>query len=341
MNMLFNEDYLVQDSSYTDVMNRTVLPWLHEREHASVISGFGDRPLYCVSYSADEPAATVLIVHGFTENAYKYAELIWSLLHLGYSVVSYDQRGHGRSWRDEELPSPSVTHVDRFSEYVSDMKVICDTFLPHTAQPAFLFAHSMGGAVASLFLEHYPDVFSAAVLSSPMIAPNIGGIPVFMASAMGRIAGLLGKRKKNPFFMKPYSGPEDFATSCATDPKRFAWYDEIKASRTEFQNNVPSYQWSLEALHVTGQILAPGAPEKIACPVLLFCAETDSSVLPEPQKEFIGRVREGQYVFVPGARHEIFRSENSVLFPWWRRTISFYRQHIPQSAVKEDIHDET
>ena len=332
---IFNDDYLVQDPSYTEVMNGAVLPWLQEKEQVSVIPGYEGRPLYCVSCSAEKPAGTVLIVHGFTENAFKYAELIFSLLHLGYSVVSYDQRGHGRSWRADGLPAPSVTHVDRFSDYVSDMKIVCDAFLPQSARPYFLFAHSMGGAVASLFLEQYPDVFSAAVLSSPMIAPYIGGVPVFAASAIGHIARLLGKQKKNPFFMKPYSGPEDFATSCATDPDRFAWYDAVKATRTEFQNNVPSYQWSLEALRVTKAILAPGAPEKIACPVLLFSAETDFSVLPGPQNEFIGRVKDGQYEFVEGSRHEIFRSKNSVLFPWWRQVIRFYSENSARLNRKE------
>ena len=129
-------------------------------------------------------------------------------------------------------------------------------------------------------------------------------------------------------FTTPYSGPEDFDTSCATDPARFAWYDAIKASRTEFQNNVPSYQWSLEALKVTKQILSPGAPEKISCPVILFSADKDFSVLPGPQKEFIKRVPNGHYEFVSGSRHEIFRSVNSVLFPWWHRIISFYSDNI-------------
>ncbi len=330
MDGFFSEEYLVQGSGYRDVMNKTVLPWLTGKEHASVIPGFENRPLYCVSYEAENPVATVLIVHGFTENAYKYAELIWSLLHLGFSVIAYDQRGHGRSWRAEKIPSPSVTHVDHFSEYVSDMKIICDTCAPGSSKPFFVFAHSMGGAVTALFLEQYRNIFSAAVLSSPMIAPYIGGLPVPIASAVGNVAELLGQRKNNPFFMKRYSGPEDFATSCASDPERFSWYDEIKAARTEFQNSVPSWQWTTEALHVTKKILAPGEPEKISCPVLLFSAETDFSVLPEPQERFIQRVSDGKRIMVKGARHEIFRSPDSVLVPWWHSVISFYREHLPE-----------
>ena len=50
--------------------------------------------------------------------------------------------------------------------------------------------------------------------------------------------------------------------------------------------------------------------------------------LPDPQKAFIARVPSGRSVFVPGSRHEIFRSENAVLFPWWHQVISFYKENL-------------
>lgn len=325
MDTIFNEEYLVCSGSYSDVMNRDVLPALEAQARTSTVPGFDGHPLWCASYMADEPVGTVVLVHGFTENAYKYAELIWSLTHLHFSVIAYDQRGHGRSWRADGLQDASVTHVDHFSDYVQDLHNICLTLLKDMPKPWFVFGHSMGGAVVSLFLEQYPDIFSAAVLSSPMIAPNIGGVPVIFASALAQGARLLGHGKNHPFFMKPYSGPEDFATSCATDPERFAWYDKIKASRQDFQNSVPSYVWSYESVRVTKKILAQGMPEKITCPVLLFSAETDTSVLPGPQAELISRIPDGQYVLVRNARHEIFRSTNDVLFPWWHQIVTFFR----------------
>ena len=331
MSELFNPDFLIQSPSYAETMNSTVLPFLEQRQRVHTVPGCESRPLFCVTYAAENPLAAVLIVHGFTENAYKYAELIYSLLRLRFSVVAYDQRGHGRSWRADGIPDPSVTHVDHFDDYVEDLRIVADAFRP-ADHPFFVFAHSMGGAVTSLFLERHPGVFDAAVLSSPMIAPYLSGIPASVASALGAAAGGLGKGKKNPFFMKPYAGPEDFATSCATDPNRFAWYDAVKASRPEFRNSTPSWQWIREAVSVTKKILAPGEPEKIACPVLLFTAEKDFSVLPEPQRKFISRVPSGRSVFVPGSRHEIFRSENAVLFPWWHQVISFYRERLAPSV---------
>ena len=328
---MFNEDYLVSDSSYSEVMTKTVIPWLEARERTLLLSGYDNDPIFTVSYEAEEPVGTVFLIHGFTENAFKYAEMIYSLLHLHFSVVAYDHRGHGRSWRNEGIPDPSVTHVDHFHEYVDDMRLVYESYRNRTASPHLVFAHSMGGAVTALFLEKYQDAFSAAVLSSPMIAPNIGGIPASVASSIAALARMFHREKKNPFFMKLYSGPESFADSCATDPERFAWYDHIKSIRTEFHNSVPSYQWSAESIKVTNRILAPGEPEKISCPVLLFTADQDHSVLPKPQESFIQRVPGGKHIFVPGSRHEIFRSTNDVLFPWWHQVITFFSQYSVRS----------
>ena len=327
MDNRFSEEYLITDEHYSDVMESTVLPWLAEREKVRILPVSSVCSLYCVSYPADNPAGTVLIVHGFTENAYKYAELIYSLLHNRYCVVAYDQRGHGRSSRAPGVSSYSVTHVDRFSDYVEDLHAVYTEILSGMPGPRFLFAHSMGGAVAALFLEQYPDSFSSVVLSSPMISPATLGVPKSIVKAYAESAVLLGKGKKNPFFMKTYSGPEDFETSCATDPRRFAWYDRVKASRKEFQNSAPSYQWSLESVRVMKEILSPGRLERITCPVLLFSAETDSSVLPGPQKEFVRRLTRGRMVVVRNARHEIFRSVNEVLIPWWKQVLAFFAEN--------------
>ena len=322
----FNEDYLVSSENYSEIMDHQVLPWLKARENVEKIPGEGGRPLWCASYAAEDPIATVVIVHGFTENAFKYSELIFSLLHQHFSVVAYDQRGHGRSWRANGIADPSVTHVDRFEEYVSDLWAVCDHFLPSMPKPALVFAHSMGGAVTSLFLEKYPDVFAAAALSAPMIAPCTKGVPFAVTKAMCDIACVFGKDKKYPFIMKPWSGPGDFATSCATDPKRFSWYEAVKTATEAFRNSIPTYRWTKESLAVTNKILAPGEPEKIACPVLLFTAEHDFSVLPAPQEAFISRVPVGKRVFVKDARHEIYRSVDTVFFPWWNQVLAFFRE---------------
>ncbi len=322
---LFNEDFLISAPDYASVLNDTVLPSLREHQEDITVSGKDGVPLFCSLFRAEQPVSTVLVLHGFTENAFKYSELIWSLLMNRFDVIAYDQRGHGRSWRKAGISDTSVTHVDRFEDYVEDLKIVCNTFRNSFPKPWMVFSHSMGGAVTSLYLEKYPETFSAAALCAPMIAPQTMGAPAFLTEALTAAACLFGRGDCHPFFMKPYSGPEDFETSCATDPARFAWYDAVKASRGEFRNSVPTYRWSLEAIRVTGKILRSGAPESISCPVLLSTAELDGSVLPGPQEKFISRVPKGRHLFVKGARHEIFRSVNSVFFPWWHENLIFLK----------------
>lgn len=330
---IFNSDYLVASENYSEAMSSVVLPALKARETQTTLSAKDGTPLYCVSYNADSSVGTVLVLHGFTENAYKYSELIYSLLNNGFSVVAYDQRGHGRSGRVKGLSDSSVTHVDRFEDYVDDLSLVCGRLLAPMPKPHLIFSHSMGGAVAALYMESHPETFAAAFFCAPMIAPNTSGVPVFAASAICGAARLLGRGDHRPFFIKPWHGPEDFATSCATDPARFAWYDAVKTARDEFHNSVPTYQWTSEAVKVTRKILAAGAPEKIPCPVMLSTAEHDFSVMPDPQKDFIGRVPHGKHVFVSGARHEIFRSTNDVFFPWWHDVLSFFRSAVPSSGT--------
>ena len=77
---MFNPDYLISSGNYAEVMDSVVLPALKERETQTTLAAADGTSLYCVSYAADQPAGTVLVLHGFTENAYKYAELIYSLL---------------------------------------------------------------------------------------------------------------------------------------------------------------------------------------------------------------------------------------------------------------------
>ena len=320
----FNPDGLVLSEGYADTMNEVVLPWLAARRSDVAVAGAGDRPLFCSRWDAEKPRGTVVIVHGFTENADKYAELIHSLLRNGYSVVAYDQRGHGRSWRDPAITDISLTHVDRFGDYVADLKAVCDRVLAGMPGPWRLFSHSMGGAVSALFMEQHPGVFEKAALCAPMIAPNLGGLPPAVAGWLCDTARRLGREKKRVFVTKPYAGAERFETSCATGRERFDWYEGIRVRTPEFQNNGPTYGWTREAMRASKEVLASGSVERIGVPVWVFTAENDGSVMPDAQKAFVARLKRGKRTLVPGSKHEIYRSPDAVLFPWWRGILDFF-----------------
>ena len=318
-----NADGLAYSSGYAETMAQVVLPRINVRRTDLTVQGDGGCKLFVSRFDADKPKGTVLIVHGFTENADKFSEVIHSLLQSGLSVVAYDQRGHGRSWRDPAIMDKTLTHVDEFYAYVRDMKIVYDQVVSSMPKPHRVFCHSMGGAVTALFLEDHPGLFDRAAMCAPMIAPNLGGLPTPVAKLMCIVARLCGRGKTRIPGSKPYSGAEAFEPSCATGRARFDWYEALRVATPAFQNNGPSYSWTLEAINVTHRILAPRAVEKIDAKVRLFTAGLDNVVLPEPQSQFISRVHDGRHETVEGAKHEIYRSDDDVLFPWWHGVLAF------------------
>ena len=322
----FNPDGLILSEHYADTMKNVVQPSLRERCEEITVSGDGGKPLACVRYDAENPIGTVVMIHGFTESAYKFSEIIYSLLQNGFSVCAYDHRGHGKSWRDPEIQDLSLTHVEDFNEYVRDLEAVMGKVVAPMPKPWVMFAHSMGGAVASLYLERYPNAVEKAALCAPMIAPYLGGLPCFAAKALSRAAVLMGKSRKRVFISKPYDGPEDFATACSNGRERFDWYSAYKDAHPVYQNNGLSYRWLDQAVRVTGMILKKRQVEKITARVQVYTAETDTSVLPEPQETFVRRLPSGQRFLIRGATHEIYMSTDDVLFPWWHQVLEFLKR---------------
>ncbi len=321
-----NEDGLVLEDGYADSMQELVIPYLQEHRTDQRVPGFGGKPLAVSRFDAEEPLGTVMIIHGFTSVVDKYDEIIFSLLQNGWSVLAYDQRGHGRSWRDERISDNSLVHVEHFEDYVRDLEIICSWELADMPGPHVLFSHSMGGAVSGLFLEKHGDVFDRAVFCAPMIAPRRGGtpLPVIIAICLGM--KMLGKGRERPAISKPYSGPENYESSYATGQARFNWYSELRDRTPEYHTNGPTYQWTLEAMNVTAKLLKPGAVERIGIPVRIYGAENDGAVVQEKQQKFADRLKDGNRKVIIGAKHEIYRSKDEVLFPWWHEVLEFFAE---------------
>lgn len=320
-----NPDFLLSEHDFALGMDEAVLPYLAKRASRLTVKGKGSAPLRVYRYDADAPKGTCVVLHGFTEAAKKFSEIIYSLLNNGFSVLAFDQRGHGESWRDPAISDKSLTHIDRFGDYVADLENIVDECLRSMPAPYSVFAHSMGGAVALLYAQAHPNVFSALALCAPMIAPRSAGMPAWVVKNMSAAACLLGKGKKRIFVSKPYHGHENYETSCCTCEPRFSWWDEHKFTNPLYSNNGPTYAWVREAMGVTKKLLKKGAPEKITCPVTIWQADNDWEVKPEPQERFIARSQLGKLFKVNYTRHEIYRSSDETLYIWWHDVLCFLR----------------
>lgn len=117
-----------------------------------------------------ERQGVVVFFQGRTEfiekNIYTYRDLV----DRNYDVWTLDWRGQGMSERvlkDE----PDKGHIDDFDTYLADAEV----FLRDVVKlqefddvDKVLVAHSMGGAIGTLYLMEHPEAFDKAIFSSPM-----------------------------------------------------------------------------------------------------------------------------------------------------------------------------
>lgn len=93
-------------------------------------------------YGSGKP---VILIHGFGGYQQIWCLQIKNLIQQGYQVITYDQRNHGASSRDQNLTTIEPLIKDLY-ELMKFLKV----------ENPFLIGHSMGAAVIYGFLTFYP-----------------------------------------------------------------------------------------------------------------------------------------------------------------------------------------
>ena len=146
--------------------------------------------LHLQSWPAAEapPRGTVLIVHGLGEHIGRYAHVAAFLNGRGWSVVGYDQRGHGRSGGARGAMPEAYS-------LAADLALVIDA-VRRPGLPLILLGHSMGGLLAARFvaeaLAAQPAAWSrpvdALVLSSPALDPGMSGFQKGLLALLGGLA---------------------------------------------------------------------------------------------------------------------------------------------------------
>ena len=315
---------LIREEVYEQTMCNTVEPELAKLREDVYIEVKGGK-YHAEVYQNENAKRAMVIVHGYTESAEKFREMTWYLLHEGFSVFAVDHRGHAQSLRQVE--DTSITHVDKFDDYVDDLDAFIEQIvLPRTkGLPLCILGHSMGGAVTALELMRHPDRFARAVLNAPMIAAVSKPFPRKGAAMLGAVMCLLGKAKERAFVGKPFDPKrEKFDTSHMTSRARFDYYQQKRNTRPELQNCSPSYSWVREGMGVTDQLLKVRNTDKIKTPLLLCQAARDSIVCLPQQNQFVDQVK-GAMLVSFDAKHEIYSSEDSVLEEYYNTVLDFLK----------------
>lgn len=134
-------------------------------DHAQgTFEGAGGLKLFERSWRPRGPVRSVLVVmHGLKDHSSRYAGAAEKLCRQGVAVYAFDLRGHGNSDGDR-------VWVDKFDDYLADL----DTFVARVKEkepgkPVFVFGHSMGGAIVTLWTLEKKPAIQGLILSGPAL----------------------------------------------------------------------------------------------------------------------------------------------------------------------------
>jgi len=148
----------------------------------SNIQGVKNFKLYTQAWELNHPIANVHLIHGYGEHSSRYEEEAARLNAAGFSVYTYDQRGHGKS-------DGVAGYVNRFDDYVQD----CKTFIEDSWNdnlPSFIFGHSVGALVSVNFIIDHK--FAPANLKGVVTTAAAMKISRDIAPFLQKISGVMG-----------------------------------------------------------------------------------------------------------------------------------------------------
>jgi alpha-beta hydrolase superfamily lysophospholipase len=129
--------------------------------------------LYWQEWKPDQnhPCGIVLLVHGIGEHSGRYAHVAQALTDVGYVLLAFDQRGHGRSegLRGDEMMGQICSDTSHFLD---------DAHNRYPSLPIFLYGHSLGGALVLYHcIANLPNI-TGVIATAPGLAADKGISPM-------------------------------------------------------------------------------------------------------------------------------------------------------------------
>jgi lysophospholipase len=289
--------------------NKKVLPFYKSCEQGFFFGSENKRINY-LKYEAERKDTAVILLPGKSESYIKYAELIYDLKSPGMSFFLMDHRGMGFSERILE-DNPDKVFVENFDDYTNDLKKFMEKVVVRERyNKLFLISHSMGGLIAALYLETFPDDFDGAIFSTPMMEINTGIIPERAVQEITSFFIFLGMGK-NYSFSQGKRKPRNFKNNKLTSSKNrwTLWEDKLLFEYPEIISGGVTNRWLNESLKACRKAL--NNRHQIKVPILILKGEKDDVV----KKEGINILCETtacKKVIFADAKHELFMEKDSI-----------------------------
>lgn len=127
----------------------------------------------------------IVVLHGLGEHCGRYIHIARFFQTLGFTVRSFDQRGHGQSdGRRGDVPNSSTN--------LEDLRFVVDEFTQQLDAPPILFAHSMGGLFACHFALASLSKLSGLILASPALKVKVSTFQKYLFAFASRVIPHLG-----------------------------------------------------------------------------------------------------------------------------------------------------
>lgn len=299
----------IPEASYESVYQKKVAPYYESAGSEGGFIGVGGIPISYRKFEVQDEKGALVVLNGRNESYAKYAEVFYDLSSWGYSVYSFDHRGQGASGR--MTPDPQMGYVDSYSDYVADL----DFFMTHVVNArshskVFLLAHSMGGAIASLYASEYPKAFDAVVLSAPMFEINtiISDSLAYMI-ASSNVA--LGNGMAYAIAQGPYNPNAKFEDNTVTSSlARWKMARSVVREHPELALGGASYRWVKETLDALAGVA--DFARRVQVPVLLFQSGRDQVVRLRGQNVFCEKAKDCRKIEFQRSQHEILMEQDEI-----------------------------
>jgi alpha-beta hydrolase superfamily lysophospholipase len=231
-----------------------------------------------------EPKAVFLIIHGIGEHSRRYDHLAEAFVEKGYAVYAYDHRGHGKSGGER-------AHFTSFDLPVEDMRQV---FLllrqRHPGLKLFIYGHSMGSLISTLYVLKYPDDVAGFISSGSPLGIEKSQ-PALLVKAGGWLSRIAPRARILPMDLSVLSRDPQVVEAYASDPLN--------------DNRPTSLGMARELIFSAAQ-----AYEKLPTlkmPLLLVHGDADQLCPPAGSQMIYDRAgsADKQLKWYPGLRHEI------------------------------------
>lgn len=115
--------------------------------------------------ASGERRGTVIFTHGWGDHTGRWSHVAQWCAARGFAFYGADLRGHGQT-------PGRRGHVERFSQYLTDLGALRKLATAEAPGPQILLGHSFGGFIVLRYLETSPAGLAGAVAAAPYVDLN-------------------------------------------------------------------------------------------------------------------------------------------------------------------------